>query len=251
MIRVILSGCCGQMGHVVTVMCAEDPALEIVAGVDRAGSMDYPVFTSFADVNAEADVIIDFSSSTALEGILSFCKEKKIPAVLCSTGYSDEQLEEIKKASEVIPVFKSGNMSIGINLLCDLIKQSAAILGLDYDIEIIEKHHNRKIDAPSGTAYMLADAAQAGLDEDMELVYDRHSVREKRGKNEIGISSVRGGTITGEHSVIFAGKDEVIEFKHTIYSREVFANGAVKAAKFIAGKTEPGMYDMSCVIADN
>ncbi len=239
------------MGHVITSMCADDHDISIVAGIDRMGAdASYPVYKAFADVKEEADVLIDFSSASALEDLLAFCKAKRLPAVICSTGYSDDQLAEIKKAADVLPIFKSGNMSLGINLLCDIIRQSAAVLGLDYDIEIIEKHHNRKIDAPSGTAYMLADAAKAGLEQDMKLVYDRQSIRERREKDSIGISSVRGGTIPGEHSIIFAGKDEVIEFKHTIYSREVFAVGAIRAAKYIAGKTEPGMYDMGNVITN-
>jgi 4-hydroxy-tetrahydrodipicolinate reductase len=250
MIRAILSGCGGQMGRVITSMCDADPEIEIVAGVDIGEvRAEYPVYKTFGEIKEEADVLIDFSSSAALEGLLAFCTGKRVPAVICSTGHSPEQVESMTRASSEIPVFRSGNMSLGINLLCELIKQSAAILGLDYDVEIVEKHHNRKIDAPSGTAYMLAEAAKEGLGKNMEYIYDRHAVRERRNSGQIGISSVRGGTIPGEHSVIFAGKDEVIEFKHTIYSREVFAVGAIRAAKFIAGKTEPRMYDMSDVIA--
>jgi 4-hydroxy-tetrahydrodipicolinate reductase len=252
MIRAILSGCGGQMGRVITSMCENDPEIEIVAGVDVSDvRADYPVYKSFDAIKEEADVLIDFSSSTALDSILPYCIKKRVPAVICSTGHSDEQLDSIKKAADVIPMFKSGNMSLGINLLCELIKQSAAVLGLDFDIEVIEKHHNKKIDAPSGTAYMLAEAAEKGLGSDMEYVYDRHAVRERRNSGQIGISSVRGGSIPGEHTVIFAGKDEVIEFKHTIYSREVFAVGALRAAKYLAGKKEPGMYDMGDVIANN
>lgn len=251
MVRAILSGCGGQMGHVITSMCADDPEISVAAGIDRMGvSENYPVYKAFSDVKEDADVLIDFSSASALEGLLDFCIEKHMPAIICSTGHSDEQLAAIKKAADIIPIFKSGNMSVGINLLCDIIRQSAAVLGLDYDIEIIEKHHNRKIDAPSGTAYMLADAAKAGRESDMSLVYERHSIRERREKDSIGISSIRGGTIPGEHTIIFAGKDEVIELKHTIYSREVFAVGAIRAAKYMAGQTEPGMYDMGNVITN-
>lgn len=251
MVRAILSGCSGQMGHVITSMCADDPEISVVAGIDRTGGLaDFPVYKAFSDVKEEADVLIDFSSASALEDLLDFCTEKRMPAIICSTGHSDEQLAAIRKAADIIPMFKSGNMSVGINLLCDIIRQSAAVLGLDYDIEIIEKHHNRKIDAPSGTAYMLADAARAGRESDMSLVYERHSTRERREKDTIGISSIRGGTIPGEHSIIFAGKDEVIEFTHTIYSREVFAVGAIRAAKYMAGQTEPGMYDMGNVITN-
>ncbi len=240
------------MGRVITSMCDTDPEIEIVAGVDIGEvRAEYPVYKTFAEIKAEADVLIDFSSSTALDGLLPYCVENRVPAVICSTGHSEEQLERIKKTADVIPMFKSGNMSLGINLLCELIKQSAAVLGLDFDVEIVEKHHNKKIDAPSGTAYMLAEAAEKGLSKDMEFVYDRHSVRERRSSGQIGFSSVRGGSIPGEHTVIFAGKDEVIEFKHTIYSREVFAVGALRAAKYLAGKTDPGMYDMGDVISNN
>lgn len=240
------------MGRVITNMCADDPEIEIVAGVDvNPVDAAYPVYRSFPEIKEEADVLIDFSSSSALEGLLAYCTAKRVPAVVCSTGHSDEQIASMKKAADLIPIFRSGNMSLGINLLCDLIKQSAAVLGLDFDVEIVEKHHNRKIDAPSGTAYMLAEAAEKGLQKDMKYVYDRHSVRERRNSGQIGISSVRGGSIPGEHSVIFAGKDEVIEFKHTIYSREVFAVGAIRAAKYLATKTAPGMYDMGDVIANN
>lgn len=240
------------MGRVITNMCAADADIEIVAGVDvNAVEAAYPVYRAFGDIKEEADVLVDFSSSSALEGLLAYCTARRVPAVICSTGHSDEQIASMKKAADLIPIFRSGNMSLGINLLCDLIKQSAAVLGLDFDVEIIEKHHNRKIDAPSGTAYMLAEAAEKGLQKDMEYVYDRHAVRERRSSGQIGISSVRGGSIPGEHSVIFAGKDEVIEFKHTIYSREVFAVGAIRAAKYLSGKTEPGMYDMGDVIANN
>ena len=249
MTKVIISGCCGRMGQAVARLCAGDPGISIAAGFDPLGNVcDFPVYSSPEAFSGEADVIIDFSSPSALEALRSFGLSRSIPLVLCSTGYSDEQLEEIKKAAERIPVFRSANMSLGINVLMELVRRAAEIMGDSFDIEIVEKHHNQKKDAPSGTALMLADAAKAGLPWQPEYAFDRSGVRQPRGKTEIGISAVRGGTIPGEHSVIFAGKDEVIEFRHTVYSREVFASGAVKAAKFMAQVKKPGMYDMSDVL---
>ncbi len=249
MTKVIISGCCGRMGQAVARLCAGDLGISIAAGFDPLGqTCDFPVYSSPEDFSGEADVVIDFSSPAALEPLLGFGLSRGIPLVLCSTGYSDGQLAEINKASERIPVFRSANMSLGINVLMELVRRAAEIMGDSFDIEIVEKHHNQKKDAPSGTALMLADAAKAGLPWQPEYVFDRSGVRQPRGKTEIGISAVRGGTIPGEHSVIFAGKDEVIEFKHTVYSREVFASGAVKAARFMAGVKAPGMYDMSDVL---
>ena len=247
MTRVIISGCNGRMGRNVSRICGENDDMAVVAGVDLYGvALDaYPVFTEFAKVDVPADVVIDFSNAAALEAILDYCVKNRLPVVLCTTGYSDEQLELIKETSKVIPIFRSFNMSIGINLLTDLIKKAVSVLGDGYDIEIVEKHHNKKLDAPSGTALMLADAAREARDIESEYIYDRHEVRKVRDKSEIGISAVRGGTIVGEHTVIFAGPDEVIELKHTAYSREVFANGAVRAARFMAGVNAPGIYDMS------
>ena len=190
------------------------------------------------------------SAPTSLEGILSFCKQKNVPCVLCTTGYSDEQIAQIADAAKAIPVFRSGNMSLGVNLMTALVKKAAAVLGDSFDVEIVERHHRMKVDAPSGTALMLADAAAAALPHESEYVYDRQSVRQKRGQNEIGISSVRGGTIVGEHEVIFAGNDEVLELKHTAYSRNVFANGAVSAVIFMASVKQAGMYDMNDVLAE-
>lgn len=249
--RIIISGCNGRMGQAVTRLCNER-GLEVAAGIDTNAVklFNYPVYADPMEFSGSADVLIDFSVSGSLSGILSYCTSKKIPCVLCTTGYSDEQLAEIECASHKIPVFRSGNMSLGVNLLVELVKKAASVLGDSFDVEIVEKHHRMKVDAPSGTALMLADAAAAALPHDSEYIYDRQSVRQKRGQNEIGISSVRGGTIVGEHEVIFAGTDEVLELKHTAQSREVFAAGAVKAAEYMAGITSPGMYSMKDVLSE-
>ncbi len=252
MIRIIMSGCNGHMGRVVTEIAEADEAVSIVAGVDLTDNNDknYPVFTDLAACDVEADVLIDFSSPKALDAILTYCREKKTAAILCTTGYSQEQLAQIKEASAEIKVMKSANMSLGINMLLKLLKDAAKLLApAGFDMEIVEKHHNRKVDAPSGTALALADSINEALDEKYTYTYDRSQERKSRDKYEIGISAVRGGNIVGEHEVIFAGLDEVIEFKHTAYSRSVFAKGAVEAAKFLAGKPA-GWYDMSDVIAD-
>lgn len=250
MIKLIISGCNGRMGQVVTRLAKADGGFEIVAGFDQNAVKlsDYPVYSHPLEYAGSADVVVDFSSPAALDALLSWCKAKNVPVILCSTGYSPEQLDTIKAASAEMPIFKSANMSLGINVLTTLIKRAAEIMGETFDIEIVEKHHNQKKDAPSGTAIMLADAVKEGLNYEPEYVYDRSTVRQPRDKKEIGISAVRAGTIPGEHTVIFAGTDEVIEFKHTAYSREIFAAGAVKAAKFMAGITAPGMYDMSDVL---
>ena len=250
-IKVIISGCNGRMGQVVTRMCAER-GFEVVAGFDKNTEKknDYPVYADPMEYSGSADVVIDFSNANAIENLLAWCRARKLPVVICTTGYSEEQLALIRETSKEIPVFKSGNMSVGINLLTSLVKKAAAVLGDSFDVEIVERHHRTKLDAPSGTAIMLADAAASALPHESEYVYERQSVRRLRDKKEIGISSVRGGTIVGEHEVIFAGTDEVVEFKHTAYSREVFANGAVTAAAFIADITEPGMYDMNDALAE-
>ncbi len=251
MVRIIISGCNGKMGQVVESICAADSEVQVVAGFDvNQAVRSYPVFVSPANFSGEADAIIDFSSPKALDGLLDFCVERKVPVVLATTGYSQEQLSKIEEASKVVPVFRSGNMSYGMNVVLELVKKAAQLLGDQCDIEIVEQHHKRKVDAPSGTALMLADAAKEGLDYEPDYVYGRAERREPRPKNEIGISSVRGGTIVGIHDVIFAGHDEVIEIRHTAQSREIFANGAVKAAKFLAGVTDPGMYNMQQVIRE-
>lgn len=252
MVRVMISGCNGKMGGVVAAMCAENPNIQVVAGVDvhAAGSGSFPVYADPMECTAHVDCVIDFSNPAALPGLLRYCKQTGAAVVLATTGYSEQQLEEIEDAAKEIRIFKSANMSLGINVLVSLVKQAARILGGSCDIEIVEKHHNRKLDAPSGTAIMIADAAASELEQKPEYVYDRHSRRQKRGKHEIGISSVRGGTIVGEHEILFAGTDELLEIKHTAYSREIFANGAVRAAEFLAAQTVPGLYNMEALVSE-
>ena len=246
-----MNGCNGKMGQVISAICKEDPQIEIVAGVDLYDGIknDYPVFPNISVCDVKADVIIDFSNAKAVDDLLVYSVDKKIPVVLCTTGLSEEQMEQVKAASEQVAVLKSANMSLGINLLMQLLAQAATILApAGFDMEIVEKHHNQKLDAPSGTALALADSMNEALDEAYTYTYDRSQKRQKRDKYEIGISAVRGGNIVGEHEVIFAGQDEVIEFKHTAYSKAVFAKGAVEAAKFLKGKPA-GHYDMADVIA--
>ena len=250
MLNLILSGCNGFMGRTMVSIAAGDPDISIAAGIDIAGSPsgDFPVFADPAEFAGSADVLVDFSSPSALAALLDFCLSRKMPLILCTTGYSSEQLEAIDKAAAQIPLFRSGNMSLGINLLIDLVRRACGVLGSGFDVEIVERHHRRKVDAPSGTALMLADAAASVLYDDPEYVFERHSLATPRKEHEIGISSVRGGTIVGVHEVIFAGLDEVIEIRHSAASREIFAVGAVKAAKFMAGISKPGLYSMSDVI---
>ncbi|MBR4099128.1 MAG: 4-hydroxy-tetrahydrodipicolinate reductase [Clostridium sp.] len=250
MVKIIISGCSGYMGRVVESICASDPEVQVVAGFDILGSTDrdFPVYASPAQFTGEADAVIDFSSPAALSGLLEFSKTRKIPLVLATTGYTPEQIAQIGAAATQVPLFRSANMSLGINVLLELVKKAASVLGSGYDIEIVERHHSRKVDAPSGTALMIADAAASTCGHETEYVFERHSVRQPRAKKEIGISAVRGGTIVGEHEIIFAGHDEVMEIKHTALSREIFAQGAVEAAKFIATVTAPGLYDMSQVV---
>jgi 4-hydroxy-tetrahydrodipicolinate reductase len=249
--KIIISGCGGRMGQVVESICSADPDVTVVAGFDvNPVERDYPIYASPADFVGEADAVIDFSNPAALDNLLAFCTERKVPLVLATTGFSDAQLEQIKEASKQVAIFRSANMSLGINVLLELVKKAATVLGDSYDIEIVEKHHNRKVDAPSGTALMIADAAASGLNFEPEYVYERHSVRQSRDKKEIGISAMRGGTIVGVHEIMFAGRDEIIEIKHTAMSREIFANGAVKAAKYLAVGRAPGMYDMSMLVQE-
>ncbi|MCD8084986.1 MAG: 4-hydroxy-tetrahydrodipicolinate reductase [Clostridiales bacterium] len=250
MLQIVVSGCNGKMGQVVEQICAADPELSVMAGFDvNTAGRAYPVYAVPANYSGPADCVIDFSSPRALDGLLAYCLDRKVPVVLATTGYSDAQLAQIDEAAKEIPVFRSANMSLGINVLLELVKQAAAVLGDSCDIEIVEQHHNRKVDAPSGTALMIADAAREALHYDASYNYGRHDRREARPKNEIGISSVRGGTIVGVHEVIFAGRDEVIEIKHTAMSREIFANGAVKAAKYMASVSAPGLYNMGQLVA--
>lgn len=250
MTKIILSGCNGKMGRVISACATQRDDIEIVAGVDinTYSTFGYPVYEKFEEIAEKADVIIDFSHPSVLDNLLAFAKEKKLPVVLATTGFSSSQTETIKAASKEIPLFFTFNMSLGINLLVALSKKAALVLDGNFDIEIIEKHHNQKIDAPSGTAIMLAEAINQTLDNKMMYEYDRHSKREKRPTNEIGIHSVRGGNIVGEHEVIFAGHDEVITLSHQATSKEVFAIGAIKAAIYMKGK-ENGIYDMNNIIS--
>ncbi len=250
MTNIILNGCNGKIGQVITKLATDDESINIVAGfdIDTTQKSNYPVFSNPDEYTGEADVVIDFSHPSSLTGILKFCKKRKLPIIICTTGLSNSQKNEFTAASEKIPVFFSANMSIGINLLIDLAKKAARLLEDNFDIEIIERHHNLKIDAPSGTALAIADGISEELSNPAEYVYDRHSVRKKRSKTEIGLHAVRGGTIVGDHTVIFAGNDEVIELHHSAASKEVFAVGAIKAAKFIKGKSA-GLYSMNDLIS--
>ena len=250
MTRIIMHGCNGHMGRVITDLVSKDDDCKIVAGIDPFddGHNDYPVFAAVDDCDVEADVIIDFAAAKAEDALLDYCEKKQIPVVVCTTGLTDEQIEHVRKTACKVAVLKSANMSLGINMLLKLLQDAAKILApAGFDIELVEKHHNLKVDAPSGTALALADSVNEALGNAYEYVYDRSKERKKREKKEIGISAVRGGTIVGEHEVIFAGADEVIEFKHTAYSKAVFGKGAVEAAKYLAGK-QAGLYDMSDVI---
>ena len=240
MTKIILNGCNGRMGQVISAMAAEDPELEIAAGIDMfdEGKNPYPVFTEIDKCDVTADVVIDFSSPKAFDALMDYCVQKELPVVVCTTGLDEKQ----------VAVLKSANMSLGINLLIKLLKEAAAVLApAGFDVEIVEKHHNRKKDAPSGTAIALADSINEALGGEHDYIYDRSQRYEERSPREIGISAVRGGTIVGDHEVIFAGTDEVIEFKHTAYSRAIFAKGALQAARFLAGKA-PGYYGMEDVI---
>ena len=251
MVNVIMHGCNGRMGRYITDLIKQDDAINIVAGVDpyQGIANDYPVYSSIEEVEQVADAVIDFSNAGVAESLLDWCVAKKIPCVFCTTGLSPDQLTKLEEASKQVAILRSANMSLGVNVLMKLLKDAAAVFApAGFDIEIIEKHHNQKLDAPSGTAIALADSINEEFDNSFEYVYDRSQVRKKRESKEIGISAVRGGTIVGDHDVIFAGPDEVITFSHRAYSRAVFAKGAIQAAKFLAGK-EAGLYDMSQVIA--
>ncbi len=249
MIKAIICGANGKMGGFVSNACNSDGEIQVVAGIDKVNSgLPFPVFDNFSRVNTKADVIIDFSHPVLLDSILEYAISENIPVVLATTGYSQSQIEQIKAAAEIIPVFFTFNMSLGVNLICSLAKRAAAILGDGFDVEIIEKHHNQKIDAPSGTAIMLANAVNSCYNGQKVFEYDRHSKRQKRSNKEIGIHSIRGGTIVGEHDVIFAGHDETVTISHSAQSKEDFAVGSVKAAKFIFGKAA-GLYDMNSIMS--
>ncbi len=250
--NILLSGCNGKMGGVITRIVGGRSDMSVIAGYDADGQpkFGYPVLSSLDKCTVKPDVIIDFSNPDALEKIMLFAKKARIPAVIATTGLSSSHIRMMTDASADIPVFYSANMSLGINLLIDLAKKAAKMLEGAFDIEILEKHHSQKLDAPSGTALAIADALNEVLSEKCEYIYDRHSRRKKRGRNEIGINAIRGGTIVGEHSVIFAGCDEVIEINHSAMSRDIFALGALKAALFLMGK-KPGLYNMSDLVNVN
>lgn len=250
MVQVIMHGCNGTMGQVITRIVSEDPDVKIVAGVDPCGGRDngYPVFASMEDCNITADVIIDFSTAKAVDSLLDYCEKKHMPVVLCTTGLSQQQLDRISLLAEKSAVLKSANMSLGVNTIMKLVQAAARVLAdAGYDMEIVERHHNQKVDAPSGTALALADAINEAMDHQYHYRYDRSGTHEKRDPREIGIQAVRGGTIVGDHQVLFCGPDEVVEIRHTAYSKAIFAKGAVQAAKFLSGK-EAGYYTMNDVI---
>ncbi|MCH5341741.1 MAG: 4-hydroxy-tetrahydrodipicolinate reductase [Acetatifactor sp.] len=252
MVRIIMHGCNGKMGQVISGMIAEDSELEMAAGIDPRddGHNPYPVFSDITQCDVEADCLIDFSTASVVDRMIDYCVEKRLPCVLCTTGLSKEQLAKVEDASKKIAILRSANMSLGINLLLKLLKKASNVLApAGFDIEVLEKHHNLKLDAPSGTALALADSINEELGGAYEYVFDRSGRRQQRPEKEIGISAVRGGTIVGEHDVIFAGTDEVVTFSHTAYSKAVFGRGAVQAAKFLAGRPA-GLYDMSNVIED-
>lgn len=252
MIKVIINGCNGAMGQVLNKVIGEMEDIEIVAGIDKnidRFKNNYPVYSHILNYEGKADVVIDFSNPTSVEGVLEYGVKTSTPLVIATTGLTPENLESLNKASKSIPIFHSYNTSLGVNVLVSLVKKAAAILSESFDIEIIEKHHNKKIDAPSGTAYMIANAINEELNNSMEFIYGREGKDAKRTKNEIGIHAVRGGTIPGEHTVIFAGMDEIVEVKHTALSKNIFAQGAVKAAKYIINKSN-GIYDMNDIIKE-
>ena len=251
MVKAIMHGCNGKMGQVISGLVKEDDVIEIVAGIDKFTGIEnpYPVFTSLAECDVQADVVIDFSNAAAVDELLDVCVEKTLPVVLCTTGLSEEQLAKVKEAGEKVAVLRSANMSLGVNTLMKLVQAAAKVLAeAGFDMEIVEKHHKLKCDAPSGTAIALADSLNEAMDNQYHYVYDRSQRHEQRDPKEIGISAVRGGTIVGDHDVIFAGPDEVVILSHRAYSKGVFGKGAVEAAKFLAGKPA-GMYDMQDVIA--
>ncbi|MCR5356638.1 MAG: 4-hydroxy-tetrahydrodipicolinate reductase [Lachnospiraceae bacterium] len=250
MVDIILHGCNGRMGQMITGIVADDENARIVAGIDVAGGQknDYPVYESIDDCEIKADAVIDFGFSGAVDHLLDWCVDKQIPCVECTTGLSEEQLAHLEECAGKVAILKSANMSLGINVLMKLVAEAAGVFAdAGFDIEIVEKHHRTKLDAPSGTALALADSINEARDNEYEYVYDRSQVRRVRGKKELGISAVRGGTIVGDHDVIFAGQDEVITFSHQAFSRAVFAKGAVQAAKYLKGKGA-GHYTMKDVI---
>ena len=250
MVKMIMHGCNGRMGQMITGIVEKDPEIEIVAGVDINDKQlnGYPVFKAIDDVNVEADVVVDFGATSAIDGLLAWCKKTTTPCVVCTTGLSEEQVALVSETSKSVAILRSANMSLGINTLIKLLKDAANVFApAGFDIEVVEKHHRMKLDAPSGTALALADAVNEARNNEYTYVYDRSTRRQQRDDKEIGISAVRGGTIVGDHDVIFAGEDEVITFSHTAYSRAVFGKGAVQAAKYLFDKG-PGLYTMADVV---
>ncbi len=251
MVKIAITGANGKMGRVISRLISERDDCEVIAGIDLNTDKNelFPVVRTPFELPEKPEVIIDFSHPSALDDLLSYCTMNGVPVVVATTGYTDEQVAKIKKTAEQIPVFFTFNMSLGINLLVELGKRAVNVLGRQFDIEIVEKHHNLKKDAPSGTALMIAEALNNELDNKLHYVYDRHSVRKPRDPDEIGLHSIRGGTIVGEHDIIFAGHDEVITLSHSAASKEVFANGSINAAVFLSRK-EKGLYDMSDLLAE-
>lgn len=248
MIRILLNGCNGKMGRVISNLAEASTSLQITAGVDRNNTENYfPIYSNIFDCKEEVDVILDFSRPDSLENLLDYSKSKNMPLVLCTTGYSKEQIDKINEMSKIIPIFRSANMSLGVNLLNNILRQISSLLYKDFDIEIIEKHHNQKVDAPSGTALLLANTIKASIPEETDFVYGREGIS-KREHKDIGIHAVRGGSIVGDHDVIFAGQGEIIELKHTAMSRDVFAIGALKACEFMFEK-QIGLYSMDDIIS--
>ena len=250
MVKVLLHGCGGRMGKMITGLAKDDPEIKIVAGVDVLGGQcdEYPVYTALADVKEEADVVVDFAVAAAMDGLMDYCAEKNLPVVLCTTGLSEAQEAKVDELAKKVAVLKSANMSLGVNVILKLLADATkALADNGYDIEIVEKHHNQKVDAPSGTALAMADAINAAADGKYEYVYDRSERRAKRPENEIGISSLRGGNLAGIHEVYYIGTDEIVEIRHTANSRAIFGKGAISAAKFLAGKPA-GRYSMADVI---
>ena len=249
MIKILLNGCCGKMGRTIIEASKDFPNIEIVAGIDKFidNNLNMKIFQYINEVNIDYDVLIDFSRADALLDLLNFSIKNNKPIILCSTGYSEEDLKLIDEKSKLIPIFKSSNMSLGVNLISSLLKKIVPLLYNNYDIEIIEKHHNQKVDSPSGTAILLANAIKESINEETKYVYGRYG-NSKREKNEIGIHAIRGGSIVGDHDVIFAGNGEIIELSHKALSREVFAVGSLKAAEFMNTITSPGLYNMEDVL---
>lgn len=250
MVKTIIHGSGGHMGQVLVDLIAQDPDMEVVCGIDPSGSSgDFPVYKSISDCDISADVLIDFSAVTAMDALFDYCESHKLPGVICTTGLSELQLSRLSEVSKSVAMLRSANMSLGVNTLMDILEKFSYIFtDAGFDPEIVEMHHNRKLDAPSGTALALADSVKASVGRDMHYQYDRSTRSEKRPVDEIGIASLRGGTVVGEHEVIFAGLDEVVTFKHSAGSRAIFAKGALVAAKYLAGKA-PGMYSMRDVIS--